>query len=178
MNVKKRKLSEIPLEKCIYMSMGPHGGETVEQIVERKQDEIRSCGWSLWAFSSPIALKMHTFCEKAGNVYVVMAITGEAPFGKTIRADNYYQLDNPCKRCGIPSEMLVTYSGRKAYALVVEDYYEIDPCDNMFAKGNYVRKSYFNGVEILEKEVENSGRTNKRIAMAVKLKPPYIVAIK
>lgn len=29
---------------------GPHAGETAEEILERKQDEVRRNGWTLWSF--------------------------------------------------------------------------------------------------------------------------------
>jgi hypothetical protein len=30
--------------------IGPHGGETVAEILDRKQHEIAACGWTLWSF--------------------------------------------------------------------------------------------------------------------------------
>lgn len=175
---KRKKLSEFSLEKCIYMSMGSHGGETVEQIIRRKQKEVWDCGWSLWAFSSPIASKIAAFCEGTQSMYVVMAVTGEAPSGKTVRAVNYHPMDEVYNKCKIPSQMLVTYSGKKAYALVVDEYYEIEPHDNIFMKSDYERQSYFNGVEILEMKVGEGKRTKgKEIAMVVKLKAPYVVVL-
>ena len=32
-----------------YSVIGPHGGETVEQILSRKEKEIKDTGYSLWA---------------------------------------------------------------------------------------------------------------------------------
>jgi hypothetical protein len=35
---------------AIWHPFGPHGRETVEQIIERKRREIKANGWTLWSF--------------------------------------------------------------------------------------------------------------------------------
>ena len=35
---------------AFWHPFGPHGGETPEEIIKRKQKEIEFCGWTLWSF--------------------------------------------------------------------------------------------------------------------------------
>lgn len=175
--MKVKKLSELPLDKCIYMSIGPHCGEKVEQIMERKSLETDSeCGYSLWAYSSPKAKQVNPFCEGMKEIYVVMAETGKDTEGEAKRAQCYYKGE---ERVEIPSNIKVTYSekSRSAYALVVKEYYKIDTEDNVFLKGEYERKEYFNGFELLEKKQGAISERKCRIAYAAKLQQPFSVYI-
>ena len=171
------KLSDFNLIKCIYMSAGSHAGETIEQIIERKQKEIEICGWGLWAFSSPIAKNIYEMCKNEEELFAVMPVTGEDTVGNPVTAKFYYTLDSNEKR-DISSDMKVTFSGTQGYALVVEKYFFIDDDDNIFPKSNYERRKYFNGVELLEQANESKKtKTKKKIKIIAKLKKPYIVGL-
>jgi len=40
------------LEIGFWHPFGPHGGETAEQIIKRKKEEIEKNGWTLWSFQN------------------------------------------------------------------------------------------------------------------------------
>ena len=74
--------------------------------------------------------------------------------------------------------MRVTFSEKSsAYALVVEEYFEIDLEDNVLIKGNYERKAYFHGVELLEKKQVVENKNLYHVAYVAKLKSPFSVHI-
>ena len=81
-----KKLSEIPLDKCIYMSIGTHANEPINEIMDRKEKEIEDCDFGLWAYSSPIAEKIDSFCENEDAIYVVMTDTGKPTKGEVVEA--------------------------------------------------------------------------------------------
>jgi hypothetical protein len=37
---------------AFWHPFGPHGGENADQIIERKREEIKSNGWTLWSFGN------------------------------------------------------------------------------------------------------------------------------
>jgi hypothetical protein len=43
-------MSELNFEVGVRHPFGPHGRETVEQIIQRKRREIDANGWTLWSF--------------------------------------------------------------------------------------------------------------------------------
>lgn len=177
--LEKIKLSELDLSRCIYMSAGAHANETIEQIIERKQREVDNCGWSLWAFSSPIAEKAYQFCVEHSVKYVVMPLSGVNTQGMPKRASLYCEYSVDKKNNSIPECITATYTAKTATALVVEKYFLVDESDNLFNKGNYKRINYFNGVEVLELENNNEKIIGnyKKIYLVAKLKAPYIVKI-
>lgn len=175
--IEKIGLSDINLSHCIYMSAGAHANETIEQIIERKQREVDKCGWSLWAFSSPIVNAMYEFCKKNEDVYVVMPLSGVNTKGTPRRASVFGEYGQE-EMTTIPEEIMVTYTAARANALVIEKYFLIDESDAKFIKGNYERIKYFNGVELLEETMEKGTENCKKISIAAKLKKPYIVNIK
>ncbi len=173
-----KKLSEIPLDKCIYMSIGTHANEPINEIMDRKEKEIEDCDFGLWAYSSPIAEKIDSFCENEDAIYVVMTDTGKPTKGEVVEA-KYYKENNNSEKKEIPYKMKVTYSRKsKARALVVEKYFKINDEDNMLIKSDYERREYFNGFELLEKKQESSKRRTCKIVYVAKLKYPFSVYIK
>lgn len=175
--MEEKKLSEIPLDKCIYMSVGTHANETIDEILLRKEKELMEHGLSLWAYSSPIAKKIPLFCKNEESIYVVMTVTGEPTKGKVVEA-KFYKENNKSEKKEIPYNMKVTYSGKsKAQALIVEKYFKIDNVDNTLIKSDYERKDYFNGVELLVKKQDNRKRRTCKIACVAKLRYPFSVEI-
>lgn len=169
--MKTKRLSEFNLDKCIYMAVGIHAEEPIESIIDRKVKETEDYGFSLWAYSNPKAKCVRPFCGDAEYIYVLMCVKGKPTVG-SVREATYYE-DKL-----IPTEMKVTFSGRRdAQALVVEEYYKINESDNCWNKADYVRLEYFNGFELLEKQ--ESGKTNLYvISYIAKLKAPFSVGIR
>lgn len=181
--MQKKKLSDLPLEKCIYMSVGPHAGESFSEIMLRKEAEIKKCGWSLWAHGTKMLDKIGKipkFWGQSEEIYVLFSPTGNPTTGQVKIAQEYSS--DGINYTTIDPQMQVTYSSSKSsYALVVEEYIEIDEADNIFHKGDYCEfktKDYTRGVYFLERE-ENPGRKHDyRIPYVAKLRAPYNVKIK
>lgn len=179
--MRKKKLSQLPLEKCIYMSVGPHVGESLTEIMLRKEKEVEKCGWSLWAHAMKIFEKIPEFFATTEEVYVVFSPTGSEIKGAAKEAKYYYiDGENPT---GIDPQMQVTYSSkmRSAYALVIEEYFEIDESDNVFHKGayrTYETGAFQRGAYFLEKKETTGNRHDYKIPYVAKLKAPYNVIIK
>ena len=189
--MKKKKLSELNLDKCIYMSVGPHAredsnvNEEFEDIILRKNAELKS-GWSLWADSRPPIIRVGEVFNQEDNVYALMCNNGKPIESKGIEAKYYIDMcNNDDEIKAIPEGIHAIYAGKggPSYALLVEDYYEIDEQDNVFNKGAYNRivkdgkNCYFNGFELLEKKSVNIKNTDKIICYVAKLRYPYCVKI-
>jgi len=73
---------------------GPHAGETTEEIIKRKRDEINKNGWTLWSFQFRNTLKLwYQEIEKAKpNRVLVFCSEGKGardPIGER-KLCNYY----------------------------------------------------------------------------------------
>lgn len=190
--MEKKKLSDLDLKKCIYMSVGPHAkvdsmeNESFEEIISRKACEL-DCGLSLWADSRPPITKINDVFDRDDVVYALMSNTGKPVISEGILAKYYIEFDgDDLEPKAIPKKIEVVYSKNKnvSYALYVEKYYEIDEQDNMFNRGAYNKlkkdgtNCYFNGFELLEKKSENNiNKGSKIICNVAKLKYPFCVKI-
>lgn len=189
--MEKKKLSELNLKKCIYMSVGPHAkegtteNETFEKIISRKAEEL-DCEWSLWVDSRPTITKINKVFDKNDEVYALMSNNGKPVKSEGKLAKYYIEIDNiKGEAKPIPKKIHAIYSGNNkcSYALCVEAYYEVDEQDNVFNKGAYDRiqkdgkNYYFNGFELLEKKAENVNNASKIICYVAKLKYPFCVKV-
>lgn len=189
--MEKRKLSDLNLDKCIYMSVGPHvkenskENENFEDIVQRKEAELKG-GWSLWADHRPPIARVSEVFDRNDEVYALMCNNGKPVKSEGTVARYYTEIGNDgMKVATIPENIHAVYAKKNdcAYALLVEDYYKIDEQDNIFEKGAYNRivigetHCHFNGFELLEKKSGNSNGSHKVICYAAKLRYPYCVKI-
>lgn len=177
-NISVKRLSEIPFgEKCIYMSVGTHAGESIDEIVMRKNLEVQTLGWSMWSYSSPIAKKVPAFCESRDDIFVVMVDTGKPTKGEVKVATQYRQSD--CDELFyIPDELKVTYAGNYSCALIVDAYYKIDESDNLFTKGEYEEAAFYNGFRLLRHTSVLTKKKVCKVAYVAKLKAPFSVYVK
>lgn len=145
----------------------------------RKEQEIENCGFSLWAYSSPIANKILPFIGGTEEIYVVMVNSGKEIVGDSKKADNFYYLNHEFDKHNIPNKIITTYSDKanSAYALFVKEYYKINGDDNIFYKSNYERCSFFNGVELLRKRDIQNNTNAYSVAYVAKLRKPFNVRI-
>ncbi|MDF5820765.1 hypothetical protein P4N68_06675 [Corynebacterium felinum] len=88
-------LNLTPGNRFLFMSAGPHGGQTLEEILERKQEEIRSVGYCFWGYGgslgSPVKPLLKGFLESAQNseINVYMRETNSNPHNSDTRATEY-----------------------------------------------------------------------------------------
>ena len=134
--MEKKSLSDFNLDHFVYMSVGEHAGEPLPVIMKRKVEELES-GMSLWAFSSNIVPTVLPLCnqwqDKNGYIYSLFINSGEPTKPSSIKM-NYYIINGEKRK--IPEGIKVTSTAKKAYALVVEDYYEVTE-DNIINTGEY-----------------------------------------
>lgn len=189
--MKKMKLSDLNLKKCIYMSVGPHAkegtteNESFDEIILRKENEL-VCGYSLWADSRPPVAMINAVFDKNDEIYAIMRNNGKTIKSEGTQAKYYIEF------CGsneepkiIPEKINAIYSSKNkcSYALCVEKYIEIDRDDNKFYKSNYTRikkdnkNCFFNGFELLEKNMDSYNGKPIDICYAAKLKYPFCVKI-
>ena len=68
-----------PPRACLYMKVGPHGTESLDEILARKALEFETTDRIFWGYGSNVLhprTQVHPFCsewvEKQGSVYVLM----------------------------------------------------------------------------------------------------------
>lgn len=71
-----------PPDAFIYMKVGPHGGETLEEILNRKSHELEKAGKIFWSYGGDHGGPLHPktqvqpfaqeWSKKQGSVYVLM----------------------------------------------------------------------------------------------------------
>lgn len=113
-----------------YSVIGPHGGETVEQILSRKEKEIKDTGYSLWAakinkesirrvwgLSKDDTVYVYCHCNLKAKDPAAQSATAThmiGPNGKELIAD------------GITATFKKTYNEQKPYqAYVVRRYHTL-----------------------------------------------------
>lgn len=176
----QKELSEFSLDHVVYLKVGPHNHEPIDEIIKRKCAEVDTCGESLWAFSSNIANTVRNLCEEYmddnKHVYAVFSMGGNDTLldGKVM---NYY--GNGCEVIKIPDCMRVTASKSGDYALLVEEYFEVVGNQDFFTS-QYDRnpKYYIRGFGFLSKISNEEKRdTCKKIGYVARLKAPFIVDV-
>lgn len=183
-----KSLSDFDLNHIVYISVGPHLNETLNEIIERKCKEVRDFKESLWAFSSGISERVfnlcNKYCEKDEYLYCIMVDTG-MPTKTTIgKKAKYFKLDG--EYIDIPEGMEVTYAKPGDYALLVDQYYKIIEDNEIYLKEydyndpkKYIRGfGFLNKVEIDIDSIKNKKkRLPKKISYIAKLKKPFLVKL-
>lgn len=89
-------LQEMDLQNIIYMKYGVHASETVAQIIARKEEEIKSCGWSCWGYGGTLChpiTQVQPFVQRNAQhgkkTYVVMEYTQSELWNTSARAVEY-----------------------------------------------------------------------------------------
>ena len=77
----------------IYMKVGPHGGETLDEILERKARELETAGRIFWSYGGNILYPetqvqpfAQEWTQKQGSVYVLMERLNQDGYGSGPRA--------------------------------------------------------------------------------------------
>lgn len=117
---------------------GPHAGETAEEIIRRKQDEIKRNGWTLWSFQFRNTLgTWYREIEKAKpNKVLVFCSEGKGardPMGERKYCDYYMLVDENVHK-EIPTGVRVPHpmgsKSRGSAFLVKKIFYPIN-CEVM-----------------------------------------------
>ena len=107
----------------LYMKVGTHARESLEEIIARKTKEIEDAGYAMWGYGGstchPVTMVQpfaRTYMERAGAIYLCMQRVDSKHFAEPVRA-------NQCSTDGItwkdiPTEVNVRGS---RYALVIQD---------------------------------------------------------
>lgn len=79
MNILKRSTLPTAPDAFIFMKIGSHAGETLDQILERKQREIEQAGRSFWGYGGSSCHPLtqvqpfaRTFTQQASGIYLLM----------------------------------------------------------------------------------------------------------
>ena len=106
----------------LFMKVGTHAQETLEEIIKRKTEEIEKAGYALWGYGGntchpqtmvqPFA---RTFEERGQTIYLCMQEMVSKHWAEPVRADQYSEDGTTWK--DIPPEIGVRGS---RYALVID----------------------------------------------------------
>src|SRR5579864_2384933 len=85
-----------PGEGLLYMKVGTHAQETLEEIIERKRKEIEDAGFALWGYGGntchPVSMVQpfaRNYEQKAGVIYLCMQPMTSKHFALPIRASEF-----------------------------------------------------------------------------------------
>jgi hypothetical protein len=93
--LEQAKLSKL----CLISVMGPHAGESTEEIFVRKIDDINSIGWTIWLINSRGAKveALHEICNGVDTSFIIFispSVPGGARPATTAKRVKEYSADN------------------------------------------------------------------------------------
>ena len=183
-----------PGARVLYMKVGRHADEPLEQILERKRREIAEAGFSLWGYGGntchPLTMvqPFARSCENAGGrIYLCMHRMQSNHFGVTERAHEY-STDGQSWHAVHPA---IHVTGSR-YALAIRDLREeefrLPLSRTRVAVGNstgVVGAKYISGrvdkacLEILDPVADDSDvREPEIIGLVAELVAPYAVFVR
>ena len=178
----------------LYMKVGTHARETLEDIIRRKTREIEEAGFALWGYGGntchPLSMVQpfaKDYEERGSTIYLCMQPMESKHFAEPIRA-RQYSVDGS-SWTEIPPAISVVGS---RYALAIrdlrQDEFDLDLAKTKVAIGNSagrVGSRYIRGrvdkacLEVTEEGVANSeDDTNVRIGLVAELVEPYSVFVR
>lgn len=120
--LKRSTLSTAP-EAFIFMKIGSHAGETLEQILERKQREIERAGRSFWGYGgaschpfTQVQPFARTLAQRASGIYLLMEYIHSTADPDIVPATKYSS--DGVRWENIPADINVIGS---RYALVLDE---------------------------------------------------------
>lgn len=173
---------------------GPHAGESREQIIARKQTEIReNGGWTLWSFSGKREQtleiwreEIHKACPSRILALCSLSRHAIAPHGETALA-NAFKSAGDERWLGIPPSIAIPHPfGSRAVASAFKVSRIFDPstvaipsqCEWFcVGKNDWRFDSVPTRGEYLMREVGNGTRL-REVALVLELKEPFIVQIR
>lgn len=82
----------VPGDHVLFMKVGVHAGETLDDILERKRREIYDVGYAMWGYggSSCHPLRVREYAEEVGGpLKLVMQEINSKHFAPPVRATTY-----------------------------------------------------------------------------------------
>lgn len=85
-----------PGDGLLYMKVGTHAKEDLNEIIERKRNEIKAAGFALWGYGGntchPVSMVQpfaRTYEKRAGVIYLCMEPMQSKHFAEPLRAKEY-----------------------------------------------------------------------------------------
>lgn len=127
------------MDNIFYSIIGKHGGETVDEIISRKQSEIDTCGFSLWSAKiDKKSIEQVWKLSEDDSVTVLCKINNKAKdpvkLDKICRAET---MIGPNGNKTIPAGINTTYTEGKNHQAYVFKAYEILKDSIIFNFGPY-----------------------------------------
>lgn len=178
----------------VFMKVGTHAQESLDDIIERKRREIDDAGYALWGYGGntchpktmvqPFA---RDFVEREGTIYLCMQRMDSRHFAVTESAIEYSQDGENWSE--IPEGISVIGS---RYALKIADLrpddFKVPLAHTKVAIGNQIGRPgdrYIKGrvdkacLELLDDEAEESeGAAEAQIDLVARLADPYAVFVR
>jgi hypothetical protein len=178
----------------IFMKVGTHAQETLENIIDRKRNEISQAGFALWGYggntchpNSMVQPFAKSYEKKGRAIYLVMQEMDSRHFAPPVRADQ--SSPDGITWTDIPPKVSVLGS---RFALVIKELekqeFELPLKQTRVAVGNSQGRSgdlYISGrvdkacLEVMdEAEVTASDAKSIHIGLVAKLAEPYAVFLR
>ena len=136
-----------PGDGLLYMKVGTHAKEDLNEIIERKRNEIKAAGFALWGYGGntchPVSMVQpfaRTYEKRAGVIYLCMEPMQSKHFAEPLRAKEY-SIDG-VSWTEVPQSINVLGS---RYALVIKELrreeFDIPLKSTQVAIGNCVGRS-------------------------------------
>jgi hypothetical protein len=179
----------------LFMKIGTHAKEDLEDIIKRKSREIQDTGYAMWGYggntchpSSMVQPFAQSFASEGRPIHLVMERMTSNHFAEQLAAAEY-STDN-VRWHKIPETINVLGS---RYALMIEELRETDwmlPLDQtrvpVGPSSGRVGSKYISGrvdkacLEVLEKPLllNDQEPIQKKISLVAKLRAPYAVFLR
>jgi hypothetical protein len=178
----------------LYMKVGTHAQETLDQIIDRKCKEIENAGYALWGYggntchpTSMVQPFAKEYERRGGVIYLCMQEMESKHFAEPVRAKEF-SIDGIGWR-PIPAPVNVLGS---RYALVIKDLhreeFELALSRTRVAVGNSMGRTgdrYIGGrvdkacLEIMDQGVtQPEGGPSIRIGLVAELADPFAVFVR
>lgn len=177
----------LPGDRILFMKVGIHAGETLEDILERKRREIEDVGHAMWGYggSSCHPTRVRDFASRPGGpINLVMQEIASNHNAEQIRASEY-SLDHQTWT-EIPAGINVLGS---KYALVISSLDDVDTVLDLSAtrvgigdRIGRVGKDYIRGrvdkacLEVVDAPADDAEAI--KISLAAPLVDPYAVFLR
>ena len=180
------RVEKLKFEIGFWHPFGPHAGETAEEIIKRKQDEIKKNGWTLWSFQFRKTLGLwHQEIEKM-NPSSVLVFCSEGRGARDPIGDrkycNYYLPVGKTRHQKIPKEIQIPHpmgKKTKGSAFIVKNIiypvgYEAIPI-GWLKNGRWQTASLPTRPEYLIKP--GKGKPMRKFRAVLQLQAPYLAEV-
>jgi hypothetical protein len=165
---------------------GPHAGETHEEIIIRKRDEIKKNGWTLWSFQfrNTLNLWYQEIQKNKPNNVLVFCSQGKGardPISKCKKCDYFIPI-NKNKKVKIPATIEIPHPmGQKtqASAFIVKNI--IYPADYKITKIRWFKDKKWQTKPLPTRSEylikSGNGKPMRSIRAILELKYPYLAEV-